>query len=370
MTKKINNTDDSDDKMIITDRSNDHQYFAQIPRLIQAVCRSPYDFTLWCIIKDIAGEKSKCTLNTSQLAILAMMSEGQVADSRKYLLEQGLLEGEKVLSNQGNLSLWHLWIPDVWSWNIRWAETHRSISSRIQWKIDQKGYKDEPKFERVCRRCKQSYMTNGRRSKRCEGCQSDATFESESINNQIRQPQKKYIENIPTDNRFCVFCEGMDDLELHLDSETLKLTVVCATCHDNYHYKVLGIHDMNAETSEVMDSSHETLVDQHESLGVEHESISILRESKNNSLKESLNNNKKRDSNEVWDKTWMRVKSMVGTVGDLWNNKTYVTLWDKDTLVVVVNDSDWYDWLVERKAFISNMVPVEERCLLEFKLSQ
>jgi ferredoxin len=366
MTKKNNDEDKDDEKTLITNRSNDHLYYAMIPRLVQAVSRNPYDFTLWCIYKDIAGEKNKCTLGTPQLAALSMMSEGQVADSRKYLLEQGLLEGEKI-NGTNSLQLWHIWIPDIWRWNLNWSETHKSIKSRIQWKADQKEEKN--KIEKICRRCHQPYETAGRRSKRCQTCQEKVNAEKESIYTQLKQPQKKFLEKINANDRFCIFCEGTDDLELHLDSNLLKLTVVCEDCHDIYHNQIDRIHAMNPVGDTLKDSPHESDVSSHESLVPPHESSTTPHESKKNVLEESLNNNKKRDSYIIWKQVWKRTKDMFGVVADLWDGNPYIAVWEGDTLVVVVPNKDWHNWMVERQGLITKFIKeVDPRSEISFKL--
>lgn len=78
----------------ITDNSEDGKYFTITPRLVWVLSRDPYDYTLWGVIKDIAGKKGECYLSTPDLATLAMMSEGKVSTSRAYLIEKGLLKGQ------------------------------------------------------------------------------------------------------------------------------------------------------------------------------------------------------------------------------------------------------------------------------------
>lgn len=52
MTPKTN----PDELNKFEDRSNERTYFNMIPRLVWAYCKSPYEFTLWAVIHDIAGE--------------------------------------------------------------------------------------------------------------------------------------------------------------------------------------------------------------------------------------------------------------------------------------------------------------------------
>jgi hypothetical protein len=361
--KKLSNNEDQER---IIDKGNDHRYFIIAQRVVWAIARNPYDYTLWCVLKDIAGDDRECTLSTPQLAILAMMSEGQVADSRKYLLDQNLIDGEKIVGTN-NLVLWHISIPDLWEWNIRWAETYKSFNSRIQWKLEQKEDKKNG-IEKVCRRCHNSFVTNGRRSKRCVNCQNEMNIEKENIYNHIKQPQKKFLEKLELSEQYCSLCEGTEDLELHLDSDSLKLTVVCEECHDHFHYGILRIHAMNPETEEFTDSYHESPPAPHESLPSPHESPPTWHESKKNVLEESLNINKKRDSYIIWKQVWKRTKGIFGVVTDLWEGNPYITVWEGDTLVVVVPNKDWHDWMVERQSFMTRFIEeVDPHFAISFK---
>lgn len=122
----------------ITDKSKDRKYFTITPRLVLALSRSPYDYTLWAVVKDVAGEEGECILNTSQLAILAMMSEGKVSDCRAYLIKSKLLKGKIVKDPDQKQPCWHLTVPDIWKRNIEWAQKFAKIKDRLQYKLDQK----------------------------------------------------------------------------------------------------------------------------------------------------------------------------------------------------------------------------------------
>ena len=122
----------------ITDASKDRKYFTITPRLVLALSRTPYDYTLWSVIKDVAGEDGECTLNTSQLALLSMMSEGKVSDCRAYLIKSRLLDGEIIKDPDQKQPCWHLIIPDIWKRNINWAQKYAKIKDRLKYKLDQK----------------------------------------------------------------------------------------------------------------------------------------------------------------------------------------------------------------------------------------
>jgi hypothetical protein len=122
------------DPNILKDESSDKDYFTITPRLVWALARDPYDLALWIVVKDVAGEKKQCTLSTPQLAALAMMSEGKVSQSRKYLIDQGLLYGEVKRDPGYPQPVWHLTVPNLWAKSLRWSESHLTIQARIDFK--------------------------------------------------------------------------------------------------------------------------------------------------------------------------------------------------------------------------------------------
>lgn len=116
----------------ITNKSNDKGYFTIVPRLVWAIARNPYDFTLWAVIKDIAGENGECRLTRDELATLAMMSPGQVTKSRDFLLELGLLQGQRKKVEKKPQPVWHLTVPDIWHDNQEFCHNNRSIQDRLR----------------------------------------------------------------------------------------------------------------------------------------------------------------------------------------------------------------------------------------------
>lgn len=130
--------------------SGDWNYYVVTPQLVWALSRNPYDFTLWCVIKMVAGDGGTCWVSTENLAHLAMMSIGQVSKSRKYLLDTGLLIGEKKAAEKRSLHEgWHIKIPDVWAQNIAWRTAHHPLGTRIEFKKQQmEAIKNARKAER------------------------------------------------------------------------------------------------------------------------------------------------------------------------------------------------------------------------------
>ena len=119
----------------VKDESADRKYFILTPQLVWALSRDTYDYTLWSVIKMIAGEKGECYLSTDDLATLSMMSTGKVSQCRSYLRAQGLLEG-KIRKDPGYPQpVWHLRIPDLWRANIEWRQAiGDALRSRVEYK--------------------------------------------------------------------------------------------------------------------------------------------------------------------------------------------------------------------------------------------
>jgi len=125
-------------KTHLKDESADRSYFTVTPRLVWALARSPYDYTLWCVIKDIAGETGECFLDREELAALAMMSPGQVTASLKHWMSIKVITGEK-RKDAGHLhACWHLTIPDLWDRNIIWSRKNLKLAARLSWKRSQR----------------------------------------------------------------------------------------------------------------------------------------------------------------------------------------------------------------------------------------
>lgn len=120
------------------DNSDDAKYFTITPRLVWALARNVYDYALWGVVKDIAGDKGECFLSREDMAALAMMSTGQVSDSRTYLMSVGLLQGRLTRDPGYPQPVWHLQTPNLWRRNIEWVEQCPTIRERVIWKRDQK----------------------------------------------------------------------------------------------------------------------------------------------------------------------------------------------------------------------------------------
>lgn len=123
----------------VSDESKDKAYFTITPQLVWALSKDPYDFTLWNVIKMIAGDSGECYLSTEDLATLAMMSAGKVSQCRKRLIKHGLLEGEIRRDPGYPQPVWHLSIPDLWERNLEWRQDiGDDLKKRIEFKDTQK----------------------------------------------------------------------------------------------------------------------------------------------------------------------------------------------------------------------------------------
>jgi hypothetical protein len=122
----------------VEDQSGDHKYFVITPQLVWALARDPYDLALWWVVKMVAGDSEECYLSTPQLAALAMMSTGKVADCRRHLLQTGLLTGEIRRDPGYPQPVWHLRIPDLWQRNLKWRqELGDPLLTRVELKQSQ-----------------------------------------------------------------------------------------------------------------------------------------------------------------------------------------------------------------------------------------
>ena len=127
----------------IVNESQDQKYFTITPRLIWALSRNTYDYTLWSVVKGIAGDSGECYLDTDQLAALAMMSKGQASESREYWIKIGLLGGGMRKDPGYPQAVYHLSVPNVWKENLEWAEKYPGIKERVEFKKKQKELVEE-----------------------------------------------------------------------------------------------------------------------------------------------------------------------------------------------------------------------------------
>ena len=100
--------------------TTDRRYFTMTPHIVLAMCRDAYDFTLWSIVKTVAGESGECRLSTDDIATMMGCSHGKTHTCRDYLLAVGLLTGELKIPPGESRARWHLSIPDLWPDNVEW----------------------------------------------------------------------------------------------------------------------------------------------------------------------------------------------------------------------------------------------------------
>lgn len=102
----------------LDDQGADRKYFTIVPNIVWALALDTYEFTLWSVVKMIAGEDGECYVGTEDLAAMAMMSTGKLSQCRKRLLEAGLLAGGIRRDPGYTQAVWHLTIPDLWQRNL------------------------------------------------------------------------------------------------------------------------------------------------------------------------------------------------------------------------------------------------------------
>ena len=124
-------------KQHLEDGSADKSYFILTPQLVWAKVESPFEYTLWDVVKMIAGEDGECWLSTRDLAIASMMSKSQVQRCRQSLIDKGLLIGSLHRDPGHDNAVWHLQIPDLWAENVEWRTANHSLKDRIQAKAAQ-----------------------------------------------------------------------------------------------------------------------------------------------------------------------------------------------------------------------------------------
>jgi len=122
------------EKLNISDQSSDRKYWVQLPMIVWALAKDPYELSLWLTIKSIAWPNNECRLTTGYLAKLSMMSVGKVHECRAHLIELGLLTGEIRKDPNYPQPVWHLTIPDLWEMNALWAKANASIEQKLAYK--------------------------------------------------------------------------------------------------------------------------------------------------------------------------------------------------------------------------------------------
>lgn len=219
------------EKTKVSDKSGDRKYFTMTPNLVWAKARNPHDLTLWIVIKSVCGEDGECILSTKDLSLLAMMSVGQVQDSRDYLLKEKLLTGKVYRDPEYPQPVWHLTIPDIWKRNTEFSE-----NLKLKDKIS---YKDQQaisllKREKPCNRCETIFIPMGRKSNRCDKCQADINAEQELALRQQRDLKSQF------EVKQCKQCEVKSNLEIHIsenpkDGKNGRYELLCFRCHDYRH---------------------------------------------------------------------------------------------------------------------------------------
>lgn len=121
----------------LDDQGADRKYFTIVPNIVWALALDTYEFTLWTVVKMIAGEDGECYVGTEDLAAMAMMSTGKLSQCRKRLIEAGLLAGGIRRDPGYTQAVWHLTIPDLWQRNLEVrAATGDKLKDRMAFKTN------------------------------------------------------------------------------------------------------------------------------------------------------------------------------------------------------------------------------------------
>lgn len=367
----------------IVDDSEDHLYFTIVPRYVWAVARDPYDFMLWSVIKDIAGEKGECYLSTPQLATLAMMSEGKVQDCRAYLIQQGVLTGEVRQDPGYPYPVWHLSIPNVWEKNLLWAKQHITLTSRIEYKHSD-GPAYNPALKKRCSRCQREFVPSGRRSHRCESCQQAAREEQMLIHSIFGSVKGKLIKA----NSACQECGSQERLDLHLVETTeqgkigRRVVILCTACHNLSHRLLSTTPPESLPTTHSSDESNssdglvhssdecvpppvpnhswdENIHPPDESVDSSGENTPLPDETKKNQSRFKNNTQKKKGAEILvlpdFKKAWEMVLGMLRleiskAAYQTWVASAKATAWDGATLRVAVGNEYTREWMAQRLA--------------------
>lgn len=99
-----------------------HDYFFQVPNLVDDLNLSPYAFRLYGHLRRVAGEKGECWQSTSTLATACRMSSGMVSQAKDEL-EKTFPPLIRIRSEKGDKGIYHIiTICDIWKINHEyWA---------------------------------------------------------------------------------------------------------------------------------------------------------------------------------------------------------------------------------------------------------
>ena len=336
-------------------------FYVRVPRIVYMYARDPYDLAFYIVVKDIAGESGECYVTTPDIAALCSMSTGKAISAREYWIKLGFIIGE-LKQDAGFASVWHLAIADIWERNRHWANGHRSIDSRIQFKTN--GSEKGMSLDRECRRCHTSFTATGRRSVRCSSCQEEAEEEQDAIHKLIKMPQKNFIDK---DADQCETCGTSNNLELHLIRGENRLLVYCGRHHDELHERV---HAMNPAENGLEGSCGEPALSPHEPALSPHEPALSPHEPKNNNKNNKKKNHKKADSpKKIWGEVLPEILKRVRREdGAMYFSGIEPISIDEGILVLSVTNSLVCEWLNNNKpALMAGVESVYSDLSIEFR---
>ena len=91
-----------------------HDYFSQIPNVVDELNLTPYAFRLYAHLRRVAGENGKCWQSTTTLSESCRMSAGSVSSAKREL-EETFPPLIRVTSKMGDRGIYHeITITDIW----------------------------------------------------------------------------------------------------------------------------------------------------------------------------------------------------------------------------------------------------------------
>ena len=108
---------------------DNHTYRTEIPNILFQLGLSPFEFTLYCLLKKIAGDSGNCFYSVPKLAKMAQMSERQLQYAKLRLSQPfDLLNGRPLITIQKQKNAANNNLPDritinkIWKANINFFE--------------------------------------------------------------------------------------------------------------------------------------------------------------------------------------------------------------------------------------------------------
>lgn len=121
----------------IIDNSSLHTYRTEIPNIIFTLGLTPYELTLYCFFKKVAGDGGYCTFSNKEIAARTGMGESSLKKYRKTLEKPRTELGGKCLitveerkKENGTYDTSYITINDVWIENMEFCSQNKKKKLR------------------------------------------------------------------------------------------------------------------------------------------------------------------------------------------------------------------------------------------------